>query len=194
MADAVGTPSRSGLPDEAPAALYGDLVLPEPPADRPYCYVNMVATVDGKIVLGEPGATARGLGGPTDQRLFRRLQRAADAAIIAAGRFAPATCSTRRISLATSSPGPAMSRSATASSPTLPNAPTSSHRRIPGRSAGGAGGADPLIRCGRGRVDLAAALGVLRREHGVRRLLCEGGASLNADLSRPGWSTSFSSR
>jgi riboflavin-specific deaminase-like protein len=36
------------------------------------------------------------------------------------------------------------------------------------------------------RVDLAAALGLLRREHGVRALLCEGGPRLHAQLQAAG--------
>src|SRR5205085_7092302 len=68
------------LPD--PGDLYTQIEFPAPPEDRPYVYINMVSTVDGKIVLGEPGGSAKGLGGPTDQVLFRRLQRNADAALI----------------------------------------------------------------------------------------------------------------
>ncbi len=41
-----------------------------------------------------------------------------------------------------------------------------------------------VIRAGRGRVDLARALSVLAEEYGVRRLLVEGGGSLNYALLR----------
>ena len=72
-----------------PEELYTRLDFPDLPEDRPYTIINMVSTVDGKIVLGEPGSAAKGLGGPTDQRLFRRLQKAVDAAMIGGRRFAP---------------------------------------------------------------------------------------------------------
>src|SRR5579871_4834259 len=65
-----------------PDALYLNLSFPNPPVDRPYLYINMVATVDGKIVLGAPGGSAVGVGGPTDQLLFRRLQLVCDAVLL----------------------------------------------------------------------------------------------------------------
>src|SRR5205085_11424730 len=67
-----------------PEDLYKRIAFPSPPIDRPYVFINMVSTVDGKIVLGAPGGPAKGLGGPTDQVLFRRLQHSADAALIGA--------------------------------------------------------------------------------------------------------------
>jgi riboflavin biosynthesis pyrimidine reductase len=174
-------------PDQAPAALYGHLILPEPPADRPYCYVNMVATVDGKIVLGEPGGTARGLGGPTDQRLFRRLQRVADAAIIGSGTLRAGTVlyppDIARYVVTRSGDVPLGNRFFT-------DAPERAYvvapEDVPDEVRVALEARTNLVRRGRGRVDLTAALGVLRREHGVRHLLCEGGASLNADLIAAG--------
>ena len=65
--------------------LYTALEFPAPPEDRPYIIINMASTVDGKIVIGEPGGTAKGVGGPTDQKLFRRLQKTVDAALIGSG-------------------------------------------------------------------------------------------------------------
>jgi 2,5-diamino-6-(ribosylamino)-4(3H)-pyrimidinone 5'-phosphate reductase len=72
-----------------PEDLYTDLQFPEPPQDRPYIYNNMVSTVDGKILIAPPGSTAKGVGGPTDQLLMRRLQAGADATIIGAGTLRP---------------------------------------------------------------------------------------------------------
>jgi hypothetical protein len=65
----------------APDALYIKIVFPDPSEERPYLYINMVATVDGKIVLGKIGGTAAGVGGSTDQKLFRRLQHHCDAVL-----------------------------------------------------------------------------------------------------------------
>src|SRR5579871_1106060 len=75
---------RTPDPPPDPESLYTRLAFPPAPDDRPYLYINMVATADGKIVIGQIGGTAKGVGGPTDQKLFRRLQRACDAALLGA--------------------------------------------------------------------------------------------------------------
>src|SRR5438128_90918 len=49
----------------------------------------MVSTADGKILIGPRGSTAKGVGGPTDQLLMRRLQAGADGAMIGAGTLRP---------------------------------------------------------------------------------------------------------
>lgn len=54
---------------------YTNLDLPEPPAGRPYVLVNMVSSVDGKIVIE---GNEQGLGSKTDQRLMRELRVNAD--------------------------------------------------------------------------------------------------------------------
>lgn len=54
---------------------YTNLDLPEPPPDRPYVLVNMVSSVDGKIVIE---GNEQGLGSKTDQRLMRELRVNAD--------------------------------------------------------------------------------------------------------------------
>jgi riboflavin biosynthesis pyrimidine reductase len=50
---------------------YTDLRLPPAPALRPYVLLNMVMSVDGKVVLGE---TEQGIGSKVDQRLMRELR------------------------------------------------------------------------------------------------------------------------
>lgn len=54
---------------------YTTLDLPEPPADRPYVLMNMVMSVDGKVVIEE---TEAGIGSAVDQRLMRELRVNAD--------------------------------------------------------------------------------------------------------------------
>jgi hypothetical protein len=49
-----------------PEDLYLSLNLPQA-IGRPSVFVNMVATVDGKALLGPRGSTAKGLGSPTDR-------------------------------------------------------------------------------------------------------------------------------
>src|SRR5437870_2279637 len=67
-----------------PADLYLNLEFPEPPDNRPYIFINMVSTVDGKILVDPMGGTAKGLGSATDQMLMRRIEDSADCAMIGA--------------------------------------------------------------------------------------------------------------
>jgi 2,5-diamino-6-(ribosylamino)-4(3H)-pyrimidinone 5'-phosphate reductase len=62
------------VPDDAKPD-YTALDFPDPPADRPYIYVNMVMSTDGKVVIE---GTEQGLGSPIDQRLMRELRVSAD--------------------------------------------------------------------------------------------------------------------
>lgn len=57
---------------------YTSLELPPPPADRPYVLMNMVSSVDGKVVIE---GTEQGLGSKVDQRLMRELRVNADMVI-----------------------------------------------------------------------------------------------------------------
>lgn len=75
---------RTGF-DGPPDDLYLDPRFPPPPPERPYTYINMVSTVDGKTLVGQPGSTAKGVGEATDQLLMRRLEAASSGAIIGAG-------------------------------------------------------------------------------------------------------------
>ena len=59
--------------------IYADLVFPPAPVDRPFVYINMVTTIDGKTVLGERSESVAGLGSPFDQQVMDRLELAADA-------------------------------------------------------------------------------------------------------------------
>lgn len=51
------------------------LEFTDPPADRPFVYVNMVMAADGKVVIE---GNEQGLGSPVDQRLMRELRVNAD--------------------------------------------------------------------------------------------------------------------
>ena len=51
--------------------------------DRPYIYVNMAMTLDGKVHLGRPGYLLSG--SPADRRSMAELRAAADAVMIGAG-------------------------------------------------------------------------------------------------------------
>src|SRR5687768_14744813 len=68
-----------------PEAIYGDLRLPRgvDVPRRPYTTINMVSTVDGKVVVGGPGTTGQ-IGSATDHLLMRRLMMATDGELFGA--------------------------------------------------------------------------------------------------------------
>src|SRR4051794_7690028 len=78
--------SGLGKPD------YTSLLFPEPPPDRPYVYVNMVSSVDGKVVIE---GNERGLGSAVDQRLMRELRVHADVVFDGAGTLRASGTSSR---------------------------------------------------------------------------------------------------
>src|SRR3712207_8837716 len=55
---------------------------PGVPADRPYVYLNMIATLDGRAAVG---GTTRPLGGEADLELLLELRASADAVLIGTG-------------------------------------------------------------------------------------------------------------
>ncbi len=65
--------------------IYRDLVFPPPPPERPYVFLNMVATLDGKIVSGEAGEDVSDLGSKNDHALMRRVEAAAQGLMLGAG-------------------------------------------------------------------------------------------------------------
>ena len=64
---------------------YRDLRFPAAPADRPYTIIDMVATIDGKIVSGERGEDVSDLGSAVDHAVMRHLQDCVDGVMIGAG-------------------------------------------------------------------------------------------------------------
>lgn len=169
-----------------PEALYTEIAFPPAPADRPYVFLNMVSTADGKVVIGKIGGTAKGVGGPTDQRLFRRLQRVCDGALIGSSTLRASNViyppEIPRFVVTRSGDVPLNNRFFTdAPERAYVLAPEDLPEEKRGRLA-----ATNLIQAGRGGVDMAAALRRLRQEKGIMRLLCEGGPTLNDELLRAG--------
>lgn len=75
-----GAPPGEVDPEEA----FGALHFPEGAGDRPYTWVNMIASVDGKAVFGPPGTTWT-IGSAADHAVFKGLRRSADAVLAGAG-------------------------------------------------------------------------------------------------------------
>lgn len=64
---------------------YYDLALPEPQGERPYVFINMATTLDGKVVTGNPKAGFLLSGSEGDRRGMAELRARADAVMIGAG-------------------------------------------------------------------------------------------------------------
>jgi riboflavin biosynthesis pyrimidine reductase len=83
--DATAKGAKAG--EIAREEIYKALAFPkgvDEPFRRPYTAVNMVATVDGKVVVGGPGTT-RLIGTPTDHYLMEKIERQADCVVLGAG-------------------------------------------------------------------------------------------------------------
>lgn len=64
--------------------VYGRLSFPAGAGDRPYTWVNMIVSLDGKAVFGPPGSTWS-IGSARDHQIFKELRRRADAVMTGAG-------------------------------------------------------------------------------------------------------------
>ena len=71
---------------------YASLDLPAPPPDRPYVLINMVMSIDGKVVIE---GTERGLGSAVDHRLMSELRVNADVVMNGAGTLRASGTSSR---------------------------------------------------------------------------------------------------
>ena len=174
MSDAVSF--RRLLPPGEPAdarQLAGELglrALASP--GRPAVALNMIASLDGRITVD---GRARGLANRADHELFHALRGAADAVLVGAG------------TVRAESYGP-MDQLAVIVSNSLDLSPDLGVLRAPGnRVVMVTASAGELAPCAATvsyirTADLGEALAVLRAEHGVEAIVCEGGAHLNAAL------------
>ena len=152
--------------------------FPPAPADRPYAYIDMVATIDGKIVSGTREESVVDLGSKLDHTLMKRIEAASDAVLVGAG--------TLRASAPTWNPAPEK-RFVISGSGDLPEdhaffqrssfVVTTEDSKIKApRNA-------KLLRFGNEHVDLKALTRAIR-EMGVERLFVLGGSETNAQLIR----------
>lgn len=167
--------------------LYLQIPFPPAPADRPYVFLNMVSSLDGKITLGEVGDSASGLGSPTDQMLMRRLQGNAQAVLIGA--------STLRVGHITYPP--TLWRAVVTARGEIPldsrffheapgKALVFTTQRMPAEQRHALQEVAQVVVCGEEKVDLREALAYLRQQLGIERLLCEGGGELNFEMFSAG--------
>lgn len=76
---------RRNSPSDSVNSVYPDLDLPGGHDDRPFVAINMVATIDGKILTGERNEPVSDLGSERDHHTMRQIEAAFDAVMIGAG-------------------------------------------------------------------------------------------------------------
>jgi riboflavin-specific deaminase-like protein len=169
------------------------------PPDRPYVVLNMVATLDGRVTIaGRSGP----IGNAADRELFHALRTQVDAVMAGAG-----TVRTERYGRLVRDPERRERRVAEGLAPDplaiVPSGRLDLPEDLPllqdadstvivlTHSDGELPAVPARVEYLRGRprhggVALAPLFGELRREHGVRSILCEGGPGLNAALLHEG--------
>lgn len=192
-------PLLSLYPEPGPTdveAAYADALGPAP-ADRPHVTVNMVASVDGHTAV--EGRTGM-LSGPTDKSVFRFLRTLADVVLVGAQTVRAEGYGTVKVTDEIRERRRARGQTPAAAlaivtrsleldwSSKLFTTPTQRPFVIAPTDADAdalhaAAEVATVITAGKGDVELAGALRVLRQEHGVSRLLCEGGPTLNTHLA-----------
>lgn len=191
---------RRLYPDPGPTAVVDAVheldLIAAAPTDRPYVVTNFALTVDGRATLhGRSGP----IGSPTDTEFLVCLRTRVDAVMIGAG-----TMRAERYGRPVADPGKRGRRERRGLSQDPLLVIVSGRLDIPWDApVFGDRGARVLIFTNsdahppdtvaevrvvrhEGAVDLREALGHLRRERGVRALLCEGGPRLHAQLIEAG--------
>lgn len=161
--------------------MYDDLTFPDPPPDRPYTFINMVTTIDGKILTGDRNEHVMDLGSKTDHAVMRQIEATADAVVIGGGtlRATPKLhfdCRLIRIVVSNDSGISELPSGETrrffSDCPEKAYVATYETFPLP----------DGVVRLSGNLKEMAGQL----RHLGVRRLLCEGGSELNASMIRAG--------
>jgi len=158
--------------------IYERLEFPAAPPSRPYCFINMVTTIDGKILSGERGEPVEDLGSKVDHDLMRKIQGSADAVLIGAG--------AQRSSPKIWYPGHLLRFVATRSGNVL--TPSRFFDDEPEKAfvicSESAVVSEGLktVRVGDDNIDWVAGFEILRGRFGVEKLLVEGGSDINAQI------------
>lgn len=179
---------------EASHTIYDAITFPSPPPERPYTWINMVTTLDGRVTLGR-GRIRTPLGSKLDRVIMSRLRVHADAVLQGAGTVRDAGYfprvpddlrARRRAEGREEHPLAVVITSSCElplEAPFFSQAPRralilTTERAAPERVEAARAVADVAV-LGEDRIDLVQALAFLRHERGVAYLLSEGGPSLN---------------
>ena len=182
-----------------PGEIYRDLSFPVTAWDRPYAAINMVTSVDGKTSLG---GAAYSLGSKVDHLVMRRIRRAADAVLVGAETLrrenvnpsVPPEMQDERVGLGMAPQPTAIVVTASAELPldrtffrstAFPRVVVTT-KRAPQERVEALGGHAVVLRAGEDAVDLPLMMQMLAVELGLRRLIVEGGPTLNSALIAEG--------
>ncbi|MCH8978800.1 MAG: dihydrofolate reductase family protein [Armatimonadetes bacterium] len=162
------------------SGIYPHLRLGRAGKARPYVVMNMVATIDGKILSGHRDEAVMDLGSDLDHATMRQIENAADAVMVGAGSL--------RATGGMSYPAHLL-RVVVSGSGKVPT-----RRKFFSQAKGRAfvatteKGAQELpdtklaIVAGARSINMRRLLKTLRQDHGVQTLLVEGGSEMNASL------------
>ncbi|BAS26001.1 RibD family protein [Limnochorda pilosa] len=179
---------------EAAHRIYDELAFPPPPPGRPYVWINMVSTLDGRVTLGR-GRIRTPLGSRLDRTLMARMRVHADAVLQGAGTvrdagYFPGVPDDLRewrraqgrqehplVVVITGSCTLPLEAPLFSRAPRRPLVITS--RRAPEERVAAVQAVADVEVAGDEQVDLPRALAFLRTSRGVEYLLSEGGPTLN---------------
>jgi 2,5-diamino-6-(ribosylamino)-4(3H)-pyrimidinone 5'-phosphate reductase len=186
--------------------VYRRLAFPrgvDDPVRRPYTAINMVCTVDGKVVVGGPGST-RLIGSDTDHTLMGRIELQADSVLMGAGLAREDDPPYPRLDAARQRQRELMGLrpqplwaivSGSAQFAHLPrmlrdggpsNTAVFTTDQVTSGRRGELGRFARVYVCGRESVDVLQMGAILRDELGVASTICIGGPTLNAALIQAG--------
>ena len=159
-----------------PEGVYPHLAFGPAPQDRPYVYINMVATIDGKTVSGERDEPVQDLGSDLDHATMRQIENHSDAVLVGAGSLR----ATRKMNY----PDSLVRIVATGSGEVPEDHQFFSENSLVATTSRGYTNLEDKERaivCGEDSVDWKQLLKVLR-DRGIEKLLVEGGSEVNGSL------------
>ncbi len=177
---------------------YAFLRYPAVPADRPYTVIDMVMTLDGRIVSGNRNESVQDLGSKVDHQLMKRIEKQVDAVMLGAHtlRVTPVAWnpqSRKRVVVTRTGDVPLEACFLTGGESfiAMPAGRTLSPNPSPPEGGGELRTPPPSEGEGQGRgsgllefTSLSDLMTKLRHEQNVKRLLVLGGSKLNGHLIR----------
>jgi riboflavin-specific deaminase-like protein len=161
---------------------------------RPFVFINMAMTADGKIASANRQASA--FGSRADHARLLELRDCADAILTGAGTLnaqpdvtlgpGPKSKKNPPLRVIASGEGNVNPRHKVFQTKGAPVIVLATKRISRARLRKLEAAADTVRICGANRIDFTRALDFLQNEWGVKRLLCEGGGDLNDSLLRTG--------
>lgn len=179
----------------SPEEIYSDLQLPSGTGDRPYVAINMITTVDGKAT--NLAGTVASLGSRVDRTAMRRIRVATDGVMNGAETLrrenvnptVPKDLVAARLSRGLSPQPIALTITASGNLPLGRNFFSEPREKVvvatnstPPERVEELSRHARIIRAGDHKVDLRLMMRLLVEELGIRRLVVEGGPTLNSEL------------